>query len=253
MSPSADLATGSPWVFLPFALVTAAATALGGFALTTRARWDATVLQYFVALGAGFMLAAALLQMIPVSAAMTPLAPGLILAGYLLIHLVEHTAVRHFHFGEETHPEDMGVDLGMSALVGLSIHSFFDGISIASGFVISSGLGLLLFVAIVLHKAPEGFTIASIMLAAGHGRGAAQLSAVLVGVASVVGALSVYPLQRFVGEGLAFSAGVTLYVAASDLIPEVNRSNAKAIAVLVFAGVLLYYVTEQLLVALGVA
>ncbi len=60
-------------------------------------------------------------------------------------------------------------------------------------------------------------------------------------------------MQRFVGEGLAFSAGVTLYVAASDLIPEVNRSNAKAIAVVVFAGVLLYYVTEQLLVALGVA
>ena len=119
----------------------------------------------------------------------------------------------------------------ISALVGLSIHSFFDGISIASGFVISSSLGLLLFVAIVLHKAPEGFTIASIMLAAGHGRRAAQLSAVAVGAASVLGALSVYPLQRMVGEGLAFSAGVTLYVAASDLIPEVNRSNAKAIAV----------------------
>ena len=61
----------------------------------------------------------------------------LVLAGYLLIHLVEHTVVRHFHFGEETHPEHVGVGVGVSALIGLSIHSFFDGISIASGFVIS--------------------------------------------------------------------------------------------------------------------
>ena len=90
------------------------------------------------------------------------------------------------------------------------------------------------------------------MLAAGRTRGAAQLSSVAVGAAAILGALAVYPLQSLVGEGLAISAGVTLYVAASDLIPEVNRSEGKAIAVVVFAGVLLYYVTERLLRALGV-
>jgi zinc and cadmium transporter len=100
------------WFPLGFILVTAAATALGGLMLTTRARWDAAVLQYFVALGAGFMLAAATLQMVPVSARMTELAPLLVLAGSLLIHLVEHTAVHHFHFGAETHPQriDVGGD-----------------------------------------------------------------------------------------------------------------------------------------------
>jgi zinc transporter ZupT len=244
---------GTPsWVPLAFILVTAAATALGGIALTTRKRWDDTLLEYFVALGAGFMLAAATLQMIPVSAAMTPFAPVFILAGYLLIHLVEHTAVRHFHFGAETHTDHVGGDVGLPALVGLSIHSFFDGISIASGFLVSPSLGLLLFVAIILHKAPEGFTIASIMLAAGHSRATAQLSSVVVGSASILGALAVYPLRRFVAEGLALSAGVTLYVAASDLIPEVNRSEARAIAGVVFAGVLLYYVTERMLSAFGI-
>ncbi len=241
---------GAPsWVPFLFILITAAATAVGGVVLTTRARWDDRVLEYFVALGAGFMLAAATLQMIPVSSAMTPLAPMLILAGYLLIHLVEHTVVRHFHFGEETHTGHPAVEL--PALVGLSIHSFFDGISIASGFLVSPSLGLLLFVAIILHKAPEGFTIASIMLAAGRSRTAAQLSSVAVGVATILGALSVYPLRRFVAEGLALSAGVTLYVAASDLMPEVNRSEARAIAVVVFAGVLLYYITERMLSAFG--
>jgi ZIP family zinc transporter/zinc and cadmium transporter len=243
---------GPLWLSLVFVLVTAVATALGGLVLTTRARWDTARLHYFVALGGGFMLAAAVLKMIPVSAAMTSRAPLLVLAGYLLIHFVEHTAVQHFHFGEETHPEHIGLRVSLSALIGLSIHSFFDGISIASGFLISPSLGFLLFVAIALHKAPEGFTIASIMLAAGQSRTAAQLSSVAVGVASVVGALAVFPLRSFVAEGLAFSAGVTLYVAASDLIPEINRSESKGIAIVVFAGVLLYWVTESLLEALGI-
>jgi ZIP family zinc transporter/zinc and cadmium transporter len=243
--------SASFWVTLGFIAVTAGAAALGGVAVTLRRRWDAALLNYFVAVGGGFMLAAAVLEMMPISARMTSSAPILVLAGYLLIHLVEHTVVRHFHFGEETHPEHVGVGVGVSALIGLSIHSFFDGISIASGFVISPRLGLLLFVAIVLHKAPEGFTIASIMLAGGYSRPTALLSSIAVGAAGILGAVAMYPLQAFVGEGLAFSAGVTLYVAASDLIPEVNRSEHGRVAVMVFFGVLLYYATETLIEMFG--
>ena len=250
MNPEPSVGT-SLWVSLAFIAMTAAATAIGGMVVTLRRRWDAALLNYFVALGGGFMLAAAVLEMMPVSATMTSMAPALILAGYLLIHLVEHTVVRHFHFGEETHPEHVGVGVGMSALVGLSIHSFFDGISVASGFVISPRLGLLLFVAIILHKAPEGFTIASIMLAGGYSRATALLSSIAVGAAGLVGAVAMYPLQNLVGEGLAFSAGVTLYVAASDLIPEVNRGGSGRVAVMVFVGVVLYYATEHLIEAFG--
>jgi zinc and cadmium transporter len=250
VSASSEPAAAPFWVVLAFIAVTAAATAVGGLVVTLRRRWDAALLHYFVALGAGFMLAAAVLEMMPISAAMTTYAPILVLSGYLLIHLVEHTAIRHFHFGEETHPQHVG-GVGLSALIGLSIHSFFDGISVASGFVISPRLGLLLFVAIVLHKAPEGFTIASIMLASGSSRLVAQLSSIAVGAAGIFGALAIYPLRNLVGEGLAFSAGVTLYVAASDLIPEVNRTERGRVAVMVFVGVLLYYATESIIEAVG--
>jgi len=54
---------------------------------------------------------------------------------------------------------------------GLSVHSLFDGVAIGSGFVVSSWLGWLIFLAIFLHKAPEGFTMASVMLAAGGAAG----------------------------------------------------------------------------------
>jgi ZIP family zinc transporter/zinc and cadmium transporter len=161
---------------------------------------------------------------------MTASAPVLVLAGYLMIHLVEHTVVRHFHFGEETHPEHVGCRASASsALIGLSIHSFFDGISIASGFVISpAGSASCFFVAIVLHKAPEGFTIASIMLAAGYSRATALWSSVAVGPPASWVRSRCTRSKRWSAKGFAFSAGVTLYVAASDLIPEVNRQRAQS-------------------------
>src|SRR6266436_2777407 len=119
----------------------AAANLLGGAVVTLR-RWDDRLLRYAVALGAGFMLAAVLLKMLPESARLTRLAPGLVLGGYLLIHLFEHTVAPHFHFGEEVHPEQLGGSAGVSALLGLMVHSFFDGLSIGSGFVIGRALGL---------------------------------------------------------------------------------------------------------------
>ena len=53
----------SLWVTLAFIVMTACATALGGVVVTLRRRWDAALLNYFVAVGAGFMLAAAVLEM----------------------------------------------------------------------------------------------------------------------------------------------------------------------------------------------
>lgn len=137
------------------------------------------------------MLAAAVLEMIPVSAEMTTNAPVLILAGYLLIHLVEHTVVRH-STSEETHPEHVGVGVGLSALVGLSIHSLFDGISVASGFVISPRLP----VAVRRDTAAQGtgrIHHRLIMLAGGASRTTALPSSVAVGAAGLVAGSRCFP------------------------------------------------------------
>jgi len=229
----------------------AAANLLGGAVVTLR-RPDEHVLRYVIALGAGFMLAAAVLRMIPESARLTAHATTLVLAGYLLIHLFEHTVAPHFHFGAEVHPEQLEGRTGASALLGLIVHSLFDGISIGSGFTIDRALGLLLFAAIILHKAPEGFTIASVVLATRGTRRQALLAASAVGVATLIGGFAIMGTQRLVGPALAASAGVTLYVAASDLVPEVNREGGTPVAVTVFLGVVLYYATDRVLAAIGV-
>ena len=91
------------WLSLTLGLVAGLADYLGGFLLVRRSP-SAKALRYFVALGAGFMLAAAVLEMVPEGMQVNPRwAPLLILAGYCGVHLLEHTLVPHFHFGEETH------------------------------------------------------------------------------------------------------------------------------------------------------
>jgi ZIP family zinc transporter/zinc and cadmium transporter len=244
------LATG-----LLFSVLAGVANLIGGLALTAKSRWDERFLHATLALGSGFMLAAAVLKMIPASLeANSDWIPVLILGGYLLVQAAEHTVTPHFHFGEETHREVMvGSRVGVSALIGLMVHTFFDGVSIGAGFAVSWALGLLIFLAVILHKMPEGFTMASIVLASGGPRRLALGASGLIGLATVVGALLTGTLAaHHVRYALAISAGVTLYVAASDLVPEVNNAHGINSSLLLFAGVALFWATERLLHLLGV-
>src|ERR1039458_3168924 len=105
---------------------------------------------------------------------------------------------------------------------GLSLHALFDGVAIGSGFLVSGWLGWLIFLAILLHKAPEGFTMASVMLASGRSRTMALYSAVTLAVATLAGVLVIQMVPSWLPYGLPLSAGVALYVGASDLVPEGN-------------------------------
>src|SRR2546426_2381711 len=173
--------------------LTAAAANIFGGAIIVQRHWERRYLRYFVALGAGFMLATALVEMVPKSLELRGKSPAfLILLGYLIIHFFEHTVTPHFHFGEETHHDEfIHAHKGYSVLLGLVIHTFFDGIAITSGFLVSNYLGWIIFLAIFLHKIPEGFTVASVMLASGHSRAMAWGSSVLLGAATLAGVLTV--------------------------------------------------------------
>lgn len=219
-------------------LLAALADIAGGFVLV-RAHGVEKYLRYFIAIGAGFLMAVALLEMTPESLHISPkLGPILIMAGYCVVHLLEHTISGHFHFGEETHGHDLvSRRTGISVLAGLGVHALFDGIAIGSGFVVSSWLGWLIFVAIFLHKMPEGFTMASVMLASGRSRQVALSSAVALGVATMLGVLVMELAPALLQYGLPVSAGVALYVGASDLVPEVNREPGIGMALVFFLGV----------------
>lgn len=236
---------------LVYALVAAAANLIGGLVITTASPRGRQTQRLLVGFGAGFMLAVVFLAMVPGAVENGNNAALGILAGYLLVHLTQHVFTPHFHFGEETHDHAMvGRWVGITALLGLLLHTFFDGVAIASGFQVSAELGVLIFTAILLHKIPEGVTIASIMLASGNGAARAIWGVLALGASTVLGVLLTAYLGPLQHHGLALSAGVTLYVAASNLIPEVQRERGLRFAGSVFLGVALFYVTERLLATL---
>jgi zinc transporter ZupT len=238
---------------LGFGLTAALANIIGGYWLTSRRRISHSLLARLVGLGAGFMLAAVFLEVVPAAIQIKrwqdqPEIPmGLILVGYLLLQFFEHTVVPHFHLGEETHPDAL-LDgrVTVAAVSGLAMHTFFDGVSIAAGFLVDFRLGLLVFIAIVLHKIPDGVTVASIVLASGRSKRLAQYATLFVGGTTLAGVVAVALMQGSVDYALPVSAGVTLYIAASDLIPEVNKEGM-FISFVVFAGVALFYLTDMMI------
>jgi ZIP family zinc transporter/zinc and cadmium transporter len=181
------------------------------------------------------MISVAVLDLLPEAIERTGrTAAGVALAGYLAVHLTQHIIGRHFHFGEETH--EVSKLVSVSALVGLLMHTFVDGVAVASGTEVSSALGALVFLAVLLHKFPEGLAISSLFLAAGAGRGRALLAAAALGVATILGVLATDWIGLLGTHGLALSAGVTLYVGASNLVPEFQSKRGWRNPSFFFAG-----------------
>ena len=232
---------------LALGLAAASGNVLGGF-FVVRRNWSQEFLKYFVALGAGFMLGIVFLDIAPESAQMLGVSKALawMLVGYLVVHFFEHTIAPHFHFGEEVHGHELHHHSGFSALVGLMIHTFFDGVAIGSGFLVSAWLGWVISAAIFVHKLPEGFALASLMMATGQGRKRSLLSTVALGAATLAGIVFMILLRSEIRYALPLAGGVTMYVAASDLIPEVNREPKPGMALLVFCGLAIVFVLHKL-------
>ena len=232
----------APWVY---ALAAAAANILGAAAVATRRRWSIDALESMVALSAGFMVSAVLVDIFPEAIERGGAMAGVIaLGGYVAVHLTQHTLAPHFHFGEETH--NVSRVVSVSALIGLLLHTFVDGVAIASGFAVSESLGFLVFMAILLHKFPEGLAISSLFLAAGQGRVRAVLAATALGVATVAGVVFTSLVEIVAAHGLAISAGVMVYVGASNLVPEFQAKTGWRLPFAFFAGCGLYLAARAL-------
>jgi ZIP family zinc transporter/zinc and cadmium transporter len=235
--------TAVEWLCL---VVAGAANLVGALAVTSRKHWSRNAVETLIAVAAGFMLAVSLLEIIPESAEVHGDAAFIVvLAGYFLVHLTQHTLTQHFHFGEETH--EVGRLVGQTALVGLLLHTFVDGVAITSAFGRSDDLGALVFAAVTLHKFPEGLAVASLCLAAGLGRTRALLAAATLGLATILGGVLTEPLSLLREYGLPLSGGVTLYVAASNLVPEFQAKRGWKLPLCFLLGCALYFASRALL------
>lgn len=227
-------------------LFAAAGNVIGAVVVVRHLQRGLRFIEGLIAFGAGFMLAVVLVGVLPEVFHGGAILPGVfVFAGYFGVHLSQHVFTQHFHYGVETHR--VGAKAGMSALLGLSIHSLFDGVAIAAGMLVSHELGVLLFLAVFLHKLPEGVTIASMLMAGGQGARRAISAAAVLGLATVLGVLLTERAAPLAEWGLALAAGVTLYVAASDLVPEFQAKRGWGTALPFFGGAAAFFVTHALL------
>jgi ZIP family zinc transporter/zinc and cadmium transporter len=191
------------------------------------------------------MIAVALIDLFPEALARGGASAAVVaLGGNLSDHVTQHVIATHFHFGEETHAVSEAVSV--AALVGLLLHTFVDGVAVASGLDVGGAVGALVFIAVILHKVPEGLAISSLFLAAGQGRRRALLAAGALGVATIAGVALTSQLAALREHGLALAAGVTLYVGMSNLVPEFRARGGWGLSVALLAGTGVYFVARVL-------
>lgn len=231
--------------YLVYAAAAASANLLGAAVVVSRRQWTTRALDLMLAFAAGFMISVAMIDLMPEALARGGRTAAVVaLLGYLAVHLTQHVIGTHFHFGEETHHVSEAVS--EAALVGLLLHTFVDGVAVASGFGIGGAVGALVFTAVILHKVPEGLAISSLFLAAGQGRQRAFLAACALGAATVLGVVLTDAIGPLREHGLALSAGVTLYVGMSNLVPEFRSRGGWRLPLSFVAGTGTYFVARTL-------
>jgi zinc transporter, ZIP family len=214
-----------------------------------------------IAVGAGIRIGAAYFDLIPeavehlgsMDAAMIFTA-----VGFLAFYAIEKLTA--LHVGHETateldHGELEHRHIGLIGGIGMSLHSFLDGVALAAGLAVGGGLGLVIAVVVVMHRFSDGIGIVSLMLASRMPREAMVRWVGLVALAPVVGVVVglLLPVpDEVLGGMLAVFAGFFLYIGAAELLPEAHRSDrSRWVVVATIAGVLAIYLVSVLAGAVG--
>jgi zinc and cadmium transporter len=210
------------------------------------------IVPWLVSYAVGALLGVALLALLP--EALGQLAPtavlGTLLGGILLFFVLEKLVLlRHCH------TDECAVHGATAPLVfvGDAFHNFLDGAIIATAVMTSVPLGVNTAIAVAAHEIPQEIGDVAILLASGYSRGGALMLNVATGASSIAGALlayfavSVVPgIRPYV---LAVSAASLLYIAMSDLIPDLHRggvdANPMRQVALIAAGIVTVVVFEK--------
>jgi zinc and cadmium transporter len=184
---------------------------------------------WLVSYAVGTLVGVALLALVPQALAALPARPAMItmVLGILAFFLLEKAVIwRHCHDDEECHVHKSAASL---VIVGDAFHTFVDGAVIAAAVLTSVPLGVTTALAVAAHEIPQEVGDVAILLRAGFSRGRAFLLNLLSGIGGILGAagmvLASKSLPDLLPYVLAFAAGNFLYVAMSDLIPDLHRGG----------------------------
>ncbi|MDO8639093.1 MAG: ZIP family metal transporter [Candidatus Daviesbacteria bacterium] len=251
---------------LILSLIAGLADVLGGFFSVAKSVNQKT-LNYFISTSAGFILAVTILDLYPEVIKGLNSGPLLILLGFILIFILENFFAVHAHPStgsgqatpcEHDHSHEhtlMGKNFEndkihghsvWAAYLGFLIHTFFDGAAIAARLLVSPGAGILVFIAVLSHKIPEGFSMASIFQSGGLKRKTAFLGASSLGLATVLGGMVVFisGQSEFSLIFLALATGTFTYITTAELVPYISGTKDRKGILFFLLGILLFYLSS---------
>ncbi len=149
-----------------------------------------------------------------------------VLFGFILMYIIERFSIVHasIEFSEKCELHRVS----LMAFAGLLFHSLIDGIAIASGFLVSQSLGLVVTLAVLMHEFPEGLAASALLLATKYTRRKIFLLLLLVALATPVGALLflIFRTADFLPLALGISAGTFIYIGSADLLPQLHKEKS---------------------------
>ena len=254
---------------LLLAATAGAAEFLGAVLAIAPLRVSHRAILYLFGMSGGYMLTWSVADLIPYLVEHEPALITWVLVGYFGLYVIENLFASHAHgppgggdlhghalvdsWGE--HPAVISKAACWAAIVGLCIHAFLDGAAIVASFNIHPSVGALVFVAVLIHKVPEGSSLTSILGAARQGRRVLATAAVSAAT-TMAGGVAAWGIGLAEPRGahllLALSAGTFLFIGASNLIPATQKGESRGMVVAVVAGALTFAGVRALLHAAGV-
>lgn len=205
--------------------------------------WSDRQLHRFVALGAGVFLGAVFFHLVPETLGDSPgiLTEVSLLSGFMLVLFVERVLVRHRHVDCKEQDLHRHQVMGMSAFVGLSLHSFMAGLALGAGLT-KSGSALIIFLAIVSHKIVAAFSLATVFRLAEMPPRRLRILIAIFALITPLGALISLPLLNVLTEvhlsiPNSLAAGTFIYVATMDLLPEAFHDESKRLGTFIFLSI----------------
>jgi len=215
--------------------VVSAISLIGVFTLSIKKEKLNKVLILLVSLSAGTLMGDAFLHLLPeaFSGENKQMTSLLILSGILLFFILEKVVSwRHCH---EVACEDHPHAFSYMILTGDMVHNFIDGLVIGASYLVSIPVGIATTIAVVLHEIPQEIGDFGSLIYGGFSRFKALMYNFISALAAVLGAILVLSLsfdsEKLVAILVPFAAGGFIYIAGSDLIPELHKNRNKKIIV----------------------
>ena len=254
-------------------LLTTAANLAGSGLAVLSAHPSRALMANSIAFSGGFILAAALLEMVPeVIKGGHSSMPAMVGVGFLLVYFTEHLGNVHLHSipPEAEPPPDAGPHAshinprvggqversplesrhGLASFAAFNVHDFLDGVAIGAALVADRAVGFLVFGAVLLHELPAGFAISSVIRSAGGSRKAALLAGLSIGVITLIGLVIPFLVEEIsdtlTDALLALAAGTFIYLGASILIPAAETGGYRWAFVYVGLGFAVFFGSAEL-------